>query len=142
MTTPTLGSILLASRDPDRLRQWYIDAFGVQPNGDGFFEWGGVAVLVDGRDDVAEQNLEPARVILNFHVDDAVATAAHLDTMGVEWLVEVVYRPENALWFATLLDPDGNCIQLIQLTDEYLARRAADGRLARGCRVERLSVEP
>jgi hypothetical protein len=57
-------------------------------------------------------------VVLNFHVDDARATAAHLDTLGVTWLVPVEER-ENGL-FGTLTDPDGNILQIIQLTEEYL----------------------
>jgi hypothetical protein len=119
--TPGLGSILLASTSPDQLRSWYEKAFEATPDPDGFLHFGDVAVLVDGRDDVAAQNREPARVILNFHVDDARATAAHLDGIGVTWLVEVEFRG-NA-WFGTLLDPDGNCIQIIELTDAYWPAR-------------------
>jgi hypothetical protein len=40
-------------------------------------------VLIDARDDVASRPLEAERVILNFHVDDARALAAHLDGLGV-----------------------------------------------------------
>jgi hypothetical protein len=36
--TPALGSILLASTDPPRLRRWYQDAFGASVNADGFLE--------------------------------------------------------------------------------------------------------
>jgi hypothetical protein len=39
----------------------------------------------------------------------------------VQWLVPVEYRADA--WFATLLDPDGNCIQIIELTDAYWAAR-------------------
>jgi hypothetical protein len=119
--TPPLGSILLASTDPDRLRAWYEQAFDATPNPDGFLQFGEVAVLVDRRDDVAERTVEPGRVILNFRVDDIHATAAHLNSLGVTWLGEVDLRGD--LWFGTLLDPDGNCIQVIQLTDAYRAAR-------------------
>jgi hypothetical protein len=67
-TTTTLGSILLASTDPDRLRAWYQKAFGVTARDDGFLEIGDVAVLIDRRDDVADRTAEPGRTILNFHV--------------------------------------------------------------------------
>ena len=86
MRTPTLGSILLASTDPDRLRAWYERAFAARPNPDGFLEFGGVAVLIDHRDDIAASCVEPGRVILNLHVDDARAAAAHLATLGVRWV--------------------------------------------------------
>jgi hypothetical protein len=115
VAAPGLGSILLASTDPDRRRGWYEQACDARPDPDGFLRVGDVAVLVDGRGDVASGNPEPERVILNVHVDDARATAAHLDTLGVNWLVPAEFRGDA--WFATLLDPDGNGIQIIELTD-------------------------
>jgi catechol 2,3-dioxygenase-like lactoylglutathione lyase family enzyme len=121
MAGPTLGSILLASNEPDRLQDWYEQAFGVMPNRDGFFEFGGTAVLIDRRRDVANRNAEPERIIMNFHVDDAHAVAAHLNTLEVTWIVEVEYRRDA--WFGTLLDPDGNCLQIIELTDAYWTTR-------------------
>jgi catechol 2,3-dioxygenase-like lactoylglutathione lyase family enzyme len=108
-----LGSLLLGSANPDRLRKWYVDAFDPKANENGFLDFGGVGVLIDGRDDVAEKNPEPGRVVLNFHVADARATAAHLTGMGVTWLVELEDRGPGL--FATLLDPDGNYVQIIEL---------------------------
>jgi hypothetical protein len=58
---PELGSILLASVDPDALRGWYEQAFGASPNPDGFLDFDGVEVLIDPRDDIAERSAEPAR---------------------------------------------------------------------------------
>jgi predicted enzyme related to lactoylglutathione lyase len=120
MATPPLGSILLGTTNPRRLRDWYEAAFG--PDGGGFTEvtptmfsanFGDVGVLIDGRDDVTDTNPEPGRVILNFHVDDARATAARLNDQGVTWLVELEER-EGGL-FGTLVDPDGNYVQIIEL---------------------------
>jgi hypothetical protein len=67
------------------------------------------------------RNPEPQRTILNFHIDDAHAVAAHLHTLAVTWLVEVEFRGDP--WFRTLLDPDGNCIQIIELTNAYWEAR-------------------
>jgi hypothetical protein len=120
MTHP-LGSILLGTTHPARLRTWYGAVFGAEPNEDGFFEFGGVALLIDRRDDLAEWTLEPGRVILNFHVAEARTTAAHLDRLGVEWLVPPERRPDG--WFGTLVDPDGNYVQIIELSAEYLESR-------------------
>jgi len=39
------------------------------------------------------------------------AAAAHLRTLDVEWLVHPEDRGVG--WFATLIDPDGNYVQLI-----------------------------
>jgi catechol 2,3-dioxygenase-like lactoylglutathione lyase family enzyme len=121
MSTPTLGSVLLATTNEVALRDWYVKAFGVAPNADGFLDYGGVSVLIDRRDDVADRSAEPERVILNFHVDDARAVAAHLDSVGVTWVVPVEFRGDA--WFATLHDPDGNLIQIIELTPSYWATR-------------------
>lgn len=122
MATPTLGSILLGTTNPHRLRDWY--AATLASDGEGFTEvsptmfacnFGDVGLLIDGRDDVADKNPEPGRVILNFHVEDARATAAHLNDVGVTWLVELEER-EGGL-FGTLIDPDGNYVQIIELKE-------------------------
>ena len=123
MNTPTLGSILLGSPDPQRLLDWYCAAFDCTPNDVGFIEFGATDVLIDGRTDVGPVNREPGRVILNFHVDDARRTAAHLDDLGVSWLVPLEERRDGL--FGTLIDPDGNYLQVIQLSADYLASRKA-----------------
>jgi catechol 2,3-dioxygenase-like lactoylglutathione lyase family enzyme len=116
--TSSIHSILLASADPDRLRGWYVDAFGAQPDADGFLQLGPVGVLVDGRDDVDSSTAEPGRVILNHHVPDIHAAATRLDEMGAPWVSPLEYR-DAGLWFGTVEDPDGNYVQLIQTTPDY-----------------------
>ena len=117
MKTPTLGSILLGSAEPQRLRDWYCAAFDCTPNKYGFIDFGGVDILIDGRTDVTPANHEPGRCILNFHVDDARGTVAHLDSLGATWLVPLEDRG-NGL-FGTLIDPDGNYLQIIQMEEGY-----------------------
>jgi catechol 2,3-dioxygenase-like lactoylglutathione lyase family enzyme len=119
MQTPAIGSILLASTDPKALRDWYERALGVTANNDGFLPLGEVGLLIDGRDDVAAKASEPARVILNVHVADARATARHLDSLGVTWIADLEYREGAGAWFGTVLDPDGNYLQIIELTPAY-----------------------
>jgi predicted enzyme related to lactoylglutathione lyase len=111
--SPRLGSILLGTASPERLRGWYDKAFAPEHDEYGWLTFGEFGVLIDGRDDVADKNPEPGRVILNFHVDDARAVAARLNDMGVTWLVELEER-EHGL-FGTLVDPDGNYVQIIQV---------------------------
>ena len=115
-----LGSILLGSKDPQRLKQWYLDALRPTENQYGFLQFGTVSILIDGRDDVAARTAEPGRVLLNFQVDDAEATARHLTSMGVTWVAELEQRRDGL--FGTVADPDGNYVQIIQLSPEYLAR--------------------
>jgi predicted enzyme related to lactoylglutathione lyase len=120
---PAIGSFLLASTDPGRLRGWYERAFGVTADTDGFLRFGEIGLLVDSRDDVAAKAVEPARLILNLHVDDAEATARHLGARGVTWLAPLEYREQAGAWFGTVLDPDGNYVQIIGLTPAYWAAR-------------------
>ncbi|WFE28751.1 VOC family protein [Solwaraspora sp. WMMD791] len=124
-----IGSILLGTADPERLRAWYVAAFSPVESPSGFLDFGGFEMLVDGRDDVASKNAEPGRMILNFEVDDARVVADRLDAMGVTWLAPLEERNDGL--FATLLDPDGNYVQIIQLSEAYLAaqraRRATGG---------------
>lgn len=123
VAAPTLGSILLGTTDPVRLRNWYSAAFAAG-DGDGFIEvsptlfactFGDTSLLIDGRADVANSSPDPGRVILNFHVDDARATAERLDDLGVTWLVELEERDGGL--FGTLVDPDGNYVQIIELKE-------------------------
>jgi predicted enzyme related to lactoylglutathione lyase len=119
MKQPQLGSILLGTANPDQLRAWYREAFAVTEAENGFLDFGPVGLLIDGRDDVAGANPDPGRHILNFHVTDAKASAAHLDAMGVTWIAKLERRDVGR--FATLADPDGNYVQIIELDPEYLA---------------------
>lgn len=123
-----LSSLLLASSDPDRLKAWYGEVFDLVPNADGFLVFGEVAVLIDGRADVAEHTVEPARVILNFEVPDIQAATARLRAGGGEFLLEPEWRGQA--WFATALDPDGNYLQVIQLSSEYFTSRGLPDRSA------------
>lgn len=113
----SLTSILLGSTDADRLRAWYRDGFQAKVDGYGNLDLGGFGLRIEERDDVAAKNPEPGRHIVNFEVDDIEAAAAHLRTLDVEWLVEPEDRGLG--WFATLVDPDGNYVQLIQFKPEY-----------------------
>ena len=80
---------------------------------------GGFGLVIEHRDDVTTKTVEPGRCIVNFAVEDIEATAAHLRTLEVEWLVHPEDRGVG--WFATLIDPDGNYVQLIQMKPEYYA---------------------
>jgi catechol 2,3-dioxygenase-like lactoylglutathione lyase family enzyme len=123
MTAPMLNSLLLASTDVERLRTWYVDVLGGEPDPDGFLHFGPVAVLITPRADVSSSSPEPGRVILNYTVSDIAATARLLDSQGVTWVSPVEYRDKGGAWFGTVQDPDGNYVQLIQLTPQYWAQR-------------------
>jgi predicted enzyme related to lactoylglutathione lyase len=122
MKRPSLDSILLASTGPERLGAWYA---ALEPEEDtkvdGYrvLRFGSFHLLIDTRSDISDANPEPGRVILNFDVADARAVTARLDGMGVRWLAELEDRDGSL--FATAIDPDGNYVQIIQLSAEHRA---------------------
>ncbi|MBA3310741.1 MAG: VOC family protein [Nocardioidaceae bacterium] len=128
MTHPTLGSILLASTDPQRLRAWYAAALAPRKNEDvegyGMLDFGGFYLMIDSRDDIDEVNTDPARVILNFDVDDARVVAVNIDDLGGPWLAPIEDRDGSL--FGTAVDPDGNYVQIIQLSAEHRAAMASE----------------
>lgn len=123
MPTPDLASVVLASRAPNQLRAWYGSVFNVAPDADGWLRFGRVAVKIESRENIADTAAEPARVIPNYHVADLQILAVRLSEHHAQWMVPVEYRAESGAWFATVADPDGNYLQLIQLTAEYWLRR-------------------
>jgi Glyoxalase-like domain len=116
MTTPRPGSILLGSRQPAELRNWYRKALAPAYGGEGPIDLGGFHLVIEYRDDIGANNNEPGRISVNFHVDDFDAVEAQLLSAGVDWLVPVADRPSGR--FGTLADPDGNYLQIIQFNQE------------------------
>ncbi|NUS43001.1 MAG: VOC family protein [Mycobacteriaceae bacterium] len=109
-----IRSMLLSSARPDRLRDWYLSAFELElgrtpGEGPGYdlLDFGGTFICLDSREDVGEKNTEPGRLILNIDVDG-------------RWLAPLEDR-EGSL-FATAIDPDGNYVQIIQLSEEHRAK--------------------
>lgn len=111
-TTPVLGSILLASRNPERLRAWYRRALGPVDDQDGYLTFGTTTLVICDRDDIAATNGEPGRLLLNFYVDDAAAVEARLIAMDTVWIREL----DRTCWgvIGTVVDPDGNYVQIIE----------------------------
>jgi predicted enzyme related to lactoylglutathione lyase len=132
MATPTLNSMLLSSSDPERLHDWYAEA--LPPDTDDTMQqyrvlaYGGFYLMIDTRDDVGPKAAEPCRMILNFDVDDARAVAARIDRLSGEWLAPLEDREGSH--FATAIDPDGNYVQIIQLSDEARAAMSDQAREA------------
>jgi predicted enzyme related to lactoylglutathione lyase len=123
MKRPSLDSILLASTDPGRLRDWYAAALDPEENTDvdayRVLKFGALYLLIDSRADISDKNPEPGRMILNFDVADARAVVERLNGMGAPWLAELEDRDGSL--FATAIDPDGNYVQIIQLSEEQRA---------------------
>lgn len=116
----SLTTVMLGTTDADRLHAWYTTVLPPETDdrmGDyrilGYT--GGVYLLIDPRDDVQPTHPDPARTILNLEVDDARAVVARMDEAGSRWVAELEDRDGSL--FATAQDPDGNYVQVIQLSD-------------------------
>ncbi len=109
-----LGSVVLGSVDPQRLRSWYRRLLAIEPDEGGIdLELGGGSRMIfDRRADVAATSPEPGRVLVNLYVDDLEAVTARLAGLDV-----VRVRPVEPFLpglISTIRDPDGNYVQLIQ----------------------------
>jgi predicted enzyme related to lactoylglutathione lyase len=92
------------------------------PNiGEGAFEISpGATFIIDGHSDVKGMTKEPARVLIDFFVEDLATEQARLKSKGVKFLREAG-REEWGGVISTFLDPDGNYCQLIEYKPEAAA---------------------
>ena len=127
MTAPAsaaLDSLFIGSTDPDRLRRWYVDAFGVEPDVDGFLQFG-----------AGGSRRSPAATTSPTDPPSLAAYLLELPRAGHQGRGPAPRRARRhlgrarsstatpGLWFGTVEDPDGNYVQLIEITPEYWAQK-------------------
>lgn len=100
----------------EAMARFYRDTLGLEPRSErrGFinFEWGDVRLTIATHDDVVGTTSEPERMMVNLDVRDIGAVHTRLQDAGVVFSREP--SEERWGWVATMSDPDGNTIQLIQ----------------------------
>jgi predicted enzyme related to lactoylglutathione lyase len=114
-------SIQLASEDPKSLIEFYRDVVQLPVDdtmGDVAFKLGpaGTLFIVD-HSQVAGPTREPARAILDLHIDGIDAEQDRLEKAGVNFL----RRKGIEYWggiISTFSDPDGNTVQLMEFHPE------------------------
>lgn len=79
----------------------------------GFAVLSGGQIAVDQHSEVKGKSRDPNRVIVNLKVDNCQAEYERLKEMGVEFTREPS-REAQDLIIATLLDPDGDTLQLFE----------------------------
>lgn len=119
---PHLGGLVLGSTDPQRLYEWYRQAFAPEaekaPSGMPGLELGGTYLVFEERDDVAATAAEPGRVLFTIVVDDIRAAEARISALGAHWVRPVTEpAPGEPILLATAEDPDGNYPQILQVLD-------------------------
>jgi predicted enzyme related to lactoylglutathione lyase len=112
VSAPPLGSLLLGSSNVAEMRNWYHRAFDAKENAMGAFELGAVQLFIEAHSEVHGSAQEPARCVLNLDVDDCRALAEHLRALGTRFVRDVEQEPFGLI--ATVTDPDGNYVQLIE----------------------------
>lgn len=106
-----------ADRFPAMAR-FYRETLGLAPRSDKAdfinFDWGGVRLSVSVHDRVDGASRDPLRVMVNLTVTDIGAVHDRLVRAGVVF-TRAPEREDWGGWVATLADPDGNVLQLMQL---------------------------
>ena len=131
-----LSAVLLVSKDPKRLAEFYRDIVGIpieaEEHEDALPHWGctlgDVHFAIHPIEDFPDGRSGIGAIKLAFTVFDIEALATRLRSNGVALL----YPPKNTgfFWTTAIEDPDGNFIEFTQLIDEWfesLESRRADG---------------
>ena len=108
-----IRAITLESRAPDRAAAWYRQALALT-DADPLLTVGGIELRFTLATADAPSAVEPARIILNFHVDDIRTAEARLVGLEAVWVREL----ERTRWgiIGTVLDLDGNYVQIVEPT--------------------------
>ena len=120
---PSVSSLMLGTTDVERLHSWYTAV--LPPDSDDTMDpyrvlgYDGFYLFLDPRDDVGDGNAEPGRFLINFDVD-VRAAERRANEQGARWIAEVEDRDGSL--FGTLADPDGNAVQIIELSEEARAQ--------------------
>jgi EmrB/QacA subfamily drug resistance transporter len=117
-TDARFDGLVISTERPEELRAWYAEAFGGEMDHDGTparpLAFGSVQLIFLPHSDVAGPAREPKQILINFRVDDAREHAARLERLGATWIRPVEPEPFGLL--GTVADPDGNYVQIAQLT--------------------------
>ena len=115
---------VLVFTSPERfpaMESFYVDVLELSPRSrrPGFvnFSWGDQRLTIAVHSEVADRTTEPDRIMVNLRCRDLDGEYRRLVTLGVE----VVRPPDSESWggrICTLVDPDGNRVQLIQLAED------------------------
>ncbi|MDW3222325.1 MAG: VOC family protein [Paracoccaceae bacterium] len=115
-----IGGFFFRSHEPKKLSAWYSEHFGIDevPNSYDAQVWqqaSGSTVFAPFTQDSAYFGDFSKSWMINFRVDDLEAMVAQLEAAGIKVEVDGETYPNG--FFARLVDPEGNPIQLWQPKD-------------------------
>ena len=109
------GAVInITSERPERLGAWYRDVLELsraEEMGEWAFRAGPLELIIDGHSETRGSASEPSRFLLNLFVADIAAERDRLASAGVTFLRE----PWGGV-IATMVDPDGNYVQLVEFS--------------------------
>ena len=114
-----IHSVVIWTEDVSRLLPFYRDVLGLKPEMEtaGFVVFeasSGAALALGTHSEVKGCSRDPYRVMVDLNVDDCQAEYERLSKQGVEFVRTPSDEGDGAV-IATLLDPDGNVLQLFQM---------------------------
>jgi predicted enzyme related to lactoylglutathione lyase len=113
-----LSGATIWSEDLNKLLPFYRDVLGLTvrlqtPAFVVFGEVGAPAFALGTHSEVRGRNADPARHMVGLLTDDVTADWKRLKAGGVEFVEDP--KDYGNLWIATLKDPEGNLVQLLQI---------------------------
>lgn len=112
-----VNGVILWTDNLQRLSRFYTETLGLTPRSvrQNFvnYEWDEMRFSIGTHDEVGGQAADPFRIMINFDVLDIHAAHRALADQGVEF-TRAPEREHWGGWVATLKDPDGNILQLLQ----------------------------
>ena len=108
------------SEQPERLREFFRNVLGLSddyPDLGNPFIAGGTSIYIGPHSEVHGDTREPARILLNFFVDDLAAEQGRIEAHGVKFIRTAGREPWGGV-ISTFPDPDGNYLQLIEMRPE------------------------
>lgn len=112
-------TVMLGTDQPSALARFYGEVLGlrrVERFADPVFEAAGGFIRILDHSEISGPTREPARAQINLFVDDVEAEFARV--LAADASVAVHRAPERESWgglVATLRDPDGNFVQLLEM---------------------------
>ena len=114
-------TIMVGTDQPESLARFYGETLGLErvvKFRDPVFVAAGGFIRILDHSEISGPTAEPARMQINLFIDDVSAEFQRV--VSTDPSVKVHRAPERESWggeVATLLDPDGNFVQLLELID-------------------------
>jgi catechol 2,3-dioxygenase-like lactoylglutathione lyase family enzyme len=109
-----IGGIFFRARDPEALRAWYLQHFGLCPIGwEPWEQQAGPTVFMPFKADT-DYFAADKQWMLNLRVDDIDDMLASLRSAGMEVKTDPAWDTPETGRFARVHDPEGNAVELWQ----------------------------